>query len=170
MYVMLAWLSMPPPLAGQHQPAVVQGQCDAAAPCTSLAMTSSIELDADRRPSTGVERFLWGVIPGLLLAIGANQAWDESGPATATAYVLGTAVGVGLVTGAREGWNPFGLTVGLLSGTAVGLLLLAGGEALSEHADGSSSWSQWAGAIGFMVAVPLGAAIGHATIRSNRDR
>jgi len=52
----------------------------------------------------------------------------------------------------------------ILAGTTAGLLLWLGGDALANDADGEATWPEWAGAIGFMVAVPLGASIGHAAI------
>jgi hypothetical protein len=71
---------------------------------------------------------------------------------------------VGLVTHAREGLNAGGLALGTLAGTTAGVLCLLAGDALVDHADGSSTWSQWAGVISFVVTVPLGASIGHARI------
>jgi hypothetical protein len=77
---------------------------------------------------------------------------------------------VGLVTHAREGFNLRGTTLGTLAGTTAGLLFLMGGDALADDADGSSTWPEWAGAIGFVVAVPLGASIGHAAIGRGQVR
>jgi peptidoglycan/LPS O-acetylase OafA/YrhL len=115
-----------------------------------------------RTHSTEVERFLWGLITGSVIGVAADLAWDRSATAGVVGYVVGVVAGVGLVTNAREGLNAGGLALGTVAGTAVGVLCLLAGDALAEDADGSSSWSQWVGTISFVVAVPLGASIGHA--------
>jgi len=154
------------PAAGQ-QALLVRSGLDSITPCACQAGPSRVyrySAGGERRSSTGIERFIWGAMSGFLVAVAADRAWDRSRPASAVGYVLGTAVGVGLVTGAREGLNVRGTAMGILAGTTAGLLLWLGGDALANDADGEATWPEWAGAIGFMVAVPLGASIGHAAI------
>ena len=122
---------------------------------------------ASRRRSTGFERFGWGLVTGMVQALIADQAAGEMdrGPGLAI-YAVGAVLGVGLVTGAREGLRPPRLLAGWAAGVGVGVVAaLLACEADQDAAGGCQLSGQAVGALLFVVAVPLGASVGHGTGR-----
>jgi hypothetical protein len=114
-----------------------------------------------RRPSTTFERFAWGGIAGMLAVIATDAAYKDGTPAAAAtaSYGVGTVLGVGLVTQAREGMNARGILVGAAAGTALGVSLLAVTGAYGNTGEWPT-WGQLVAGIVYLVGVPLGASIG----------
>jgi MFS family permease len=126
----------------------------------------SVQHDSPRR-STGFERFAWGLVAGMVPALIADQAAEEMDRGAALAiYGVGALVGVGLVTGAREGLRPPRLLAGWAAGVAVGVAAaVIACETDQDAAGGCQLSGQTVGSLLFVVAVPLGASLGHGSGR-----
>lgn len=139
-------------------------------PSTAPARLMLPVQERERRSSTGIERFLWGFGVGTLATLTVTALQGEAGkdrPVPALiAYVSGSALGVGLVTAAREGLRPRSLLLGTAAGTGIGLAAILGACRLDRGSDiDSPSECGFGGAtLGILViatAVPLGASEGH---------
>ena len=149
--VALAWAA---PLAGQQVPPRLMSLHPA-----PQVIPSSTLPKVGRRPSTLLERFGWGAVTAMIAVGATHQAYNRDMPfaAACLSYAAGSALGVGLVTHAREGMNERGILLGATAGTGlgVGLMALAGINADRE------SDPPVIPVILYLVAVPLGASIGH---------
>jgi hypothetical protein len=150
-------------LEAQQLPPVAVSSHVAAQP---LAYQPPVQLDSPRR-STGFERFAWGLVAGMVPALIADQAAGEVDREAALAvYGVGALVGVGLVTGAREGLRPLRLLAGWAAGVGVGVAAaLLACEADHDAGGGCQLSGQTVGSLLFVVAVPLGASVGHGSGR-----
>jgi len=140
-------------------------------PCClhTVRVTMRDTADLPARASTFGERALFGLIGGIGATFGMAAAYREGPPAEifVPAYALASALGVELVALPHEGARPVGALLGVVAGTALGLLALAPVDCY----DCEDAAEIWFGLTAYALAVPLMAATGHgldARLRGHR--
>ncbi len=155
----MAVVPWPTPAAAQERtPPVVSHLLDHR-PVT-VPLPARIEaLHRERRPSTLLERTLWGAGTGFVFLAASGAVSERSDDwVPAAAYAVGSVAGITLVTSAREGARPFRVLLGTAAVAAVPLFVRL---VRSEGPSDLPSTGAIVLGLAFFVGVPLGGGIAH---------